>query len=166
MAWMTAGETPTAAKMNETAPGIATAAGKLIVTDGTNSIAERTPGTGYVATDESTTSTSYTDLTTSGPAVTVTTGTTALVIISASVKNDTAGSDARMGIAVSGASTIAAGTTKALIANSHTGGQFTQASFMYLETGLTAGSNTFTAKYSASGNTASFLRRRVTVIPL
>lgn len=166
MAWMTAGETPTAAKMNETAPGVATATGRLIVTDGANSIAERVPTAGYVGTSQSTTSTSFTDLTTSGPSVTVTTGTAALVIISATLQNSNAGSTSYIGVDVSGASTIAAAQTKALILESAIADQPVQCSYVYLETGLTAGSNTFKLEYQVSGSTGTFLRRRLIVVPL
>lgn len=165
MPWMTSGETPTAAKFNETAPGIATTAGNLIVTDGANSITERTPTAAYVSTTETTTSTSFTDLTTSGPAVTVTTGTTALVIVTARLYNSAAGNQSQMGYAVSGASTVAASITKALIA-AVASTRLIQASAMYLETGLTAGSNTFTAKYAVTAGTGTFLQRRIVVIPL
>ena len=122
-----------------------------------------------VATQESTSSSSYTNLTTAGPAVTVTTGTRALVMISASQRSTISGAQAYMNFAVSGA------TTRAEQANENTntswgtvtGGMNEVASVQILVTGLTAGSNTFTAKYSAPvGDTVSFQNRKITVIDL
>lgn len=115
-----------------------------------------------VLTSETTTSTTYADLATAGPAVTATIGASgkALVIPSAILSN--AGGLALMSFAVSGATTVAA--TDDTTARS---GAVSVASAMpVLVTGLTPGSNTFTAKYRANTATASFERRRLTVIPL
>ena len=67
-----------------------------------------------VATSETTTSSSYTDLTTSGPAVTLTTGTKALVIITAQLVNNS-NNKSYASYAVSGSSTIAASDAVAMI---------------------------------------------------
>lgn len=114
-----------------------------------------------VLTSQTTTSTSYTDLATAGPAVTLTTGTKALVIVQSN-QSSTAGS-ALMAFAVSGASTIAASddyhaqnaSTNAL-----------SACALISLTGLTAGSNTFTAKYRVSAGTGTYKNRRIAVIPI
>jgi hypothetical protein len=68
-----------------------------------------------------------------------------------------------MSFAVTGASTIAATDTEAVV---ETGGQ-QQASATYVVTGLHAGSNTFTAKYrtSAGGNTCHYSNRGLIVTP-
>ncbi len=150
---------------NETAPGIASAAGRLIVTDGVNSIAERIPASDFVATSETTTSSSFTDLATAGPAVTVTTGTSALVIVTGRLANNTAGALVSMGYAVSGATTVAAAGIRALVYESGAANDRMQASFAFVHTGLTAGSNVFTAKYSVSSGTGTFLNRRISVVP-
>lgn len=148
---------------NVTAPGIATAAGRLIVTSGANSIVERIPATAQVATTETTASATYTDLATSGPAVTVATGTMALVIVRSAMRNNTAGQSASISVAVSGATTIAAddlyGATTAVLNLFQSFGNGT------LFTTLTAGSNTFTMKYVVSGGTGTFLDRGIIVIP-
>jgi hypothetical protein len=68
-----------------------------------------------------------------------------------------------MAFAVSGASTVAASDAQAF---SNEGDKATQASATYVVTGLTGGSNTFTAKYRVSGNTGTFVNRSITVIPL
>ena len=151
---------------NETAPGKASAAGRLFVADGVNSIVERIPTTEKnLGSEESTTSTSYTDLATAGPEVTVTTGTEALVSISARMRNNTAGSSCFAAFAVSSATTIAADDIYAIQYESSANADIAQFGLAFLLTGLTAGSNVFTMKYKANGDTASFAIRRITVIP-
>ena len=150
--------------LNETAPGVASAAGRLIVTDAVNSIVERIPTAAAVTTSETTTSTSYTDLATAGPAVTVTSGTLALVIVGCDLSNATVGVRAAMGYAVSGATTIAATDVDAFIAQASAAGRRFAASRAFLVT-LTGGSNTFTAKYSVSAGTGTFRNREIIVIP-
>jgi hypothetical protein len=127
-----------------------------------------------VATSQTTTSTAYTDLATAGPAVTVTTGTSVIIAVSADTSNTAANANANagnthMGVAVSGASTVAAADThcarRPQIHSSHTQ---TISSVFFLD-GLTAGSNVFTSKYkvSATGDQASgtgtFSNRNITV---
>ena len=151
--------------LNETAPGIATTAGRLIVTDGANSVVERIPTEANVQTLETTTSTTFTDLATAGPAVTVTTDTTALVIVTCNISNTSAGALGFMSYAVSGATTVGAATPRALAFLSNAASDQMSASWAHLKTGLTAGSNTFTAKYSVTAGTGSFRFRVISVIP-
>lgn len=115
-----------------------------------------------VATSETTTSLTYTDLATSGPAVTLTTGTSVLVALSASMDNS-GSNTSQMGVAVSGASTVAADNVTAISAN---GTEQVRAGALFLVSGLTAGSNTFTAKYVVGGGTGTFASRTIVVIPL
>lgn len=125
-------------------------------------------GNDLVATNETTTSTTYTDLTTSGPSVTVTTGTTVLVVISSTMRCTSAGAGGMYAsVAVSGATTIAAVDTRALLFEPASAGEYWKASFIAFIATLTAGSNTFTLKYrTVSGITAEFSNREITVIPL
>jgi hypothetical protein len=128
-------------------------------------------GYAYTAASESTTSTSFTNLTTA-TAVTVTTGTKALVSIKAGLNNNgVANVFCNMGFAVSGATTIAASSEYSntfyhQAANNHV----QETSSVFVVTGLTAGSNTFTTKYSADGGAggtaAFFLRRSISVVDL
>lgn len=122
------------------------------------------PATTSVATSQTTTSTSYTDLATAGPAATVTIGANglALVIITGKLFNSGV-NDTFMGYAVSGANTVAATDTTAQVVNS-TPGQ--RNSTMSLLTGLTPGSTTFTAKYRVAAGTGTFSDRNIIVIPL
>ena len=124
-----------------------------------------------VETNQFTGSTSYTDLTTSGPAVTVTTGTKALVIVSSRIYSQTSSSTAYMSFAVSGATTTAASDDVALrvAQSSQTANQAFRMSAASVAT-LTAGSNTFTAKYKWDGSgevqQAHFQQREIFVINL
>jgi len=119
-----------------------------------------------VATEQGTTSATYTDLTTSGPAVTVTTGTKALVIITGTITtyNNHQG---WMSYAVSGSTTISAADTTAFSIRANTSFE-SQTSFANVVT-LTAGSNTFTAKYRVDSGSAvvpTFKNRSIFVINL
>ena len=120
-----------------------------------------------VATQETTSSATYTDLTTAGPAVTVTTGTKALVILSSNMR-DREDRGWFMSYAVSGATTIAASDTTALsmVTPTQPAGIY-QVSFANVVT-LTAGSNTFTAKYRtiSTGHSAVFKDRSIFVMNL
>jgi hypothetical protein len=118
-----------------------------------------------VLTSQSTTSTTYTDLSTAGPAVTLTTGTSALVLVMAGYATQNAtGPGTVISFAVSGATTIAASDDfrGTLSANS----AYNASSIVMLTkvTTLTAGSNTFTAKYKVtSASTGEYQNRSITV---
>ena len=123
--------------------------------------------TALVAAYQGTTSTSYTDLSTSGPAVTLTTGTKALVLMSAYILGDNTATENWMATAVTGASSVTpidanGGGYATPVANEWF--KFTVAK---VYSGLTAGSNTFTMKYHKDGTgTAYFADREITVIDL
>lgn len=152
---------------NETAPAKATTSGSLIVGNGLNRVVERIPSGNVNATAESTGSSTMTDLTTSGPSVQVTTGTKCFVIVTCRSENSIAGSGATMGYQVTGASALAADSAKGLRSTSPTAGARSRSSAVIFETGLTPGSNTFTAKYQiATSGTATFAERAIAVIPL
>jgi hypothetical protein len=121
-----------------------------------------------VATSQSTTSTTYTDLATAGPSVTLTTGTKALVIVTSYVNASGTFNSAFVGFAVSGATTIASADATALNINvDNSMGIRIRASMASLVT-LTAGSNTFTLKYKItnSGTNATFADRNIFVMNL
>jgi len=123
-----------------------------------------------VLTNQTTTSTSYADLTTAGPAVTITTGTSVIVLITADLgdPSNTAGF-IRASFAVSGATTRAASDNEALIASGaaiSTADPFGTYSRAVVITGLTAGSNVFTMKYKVSAGTASFQNRNIVIVAL
>jgi hypothetical protein len=119
-----------------------------------------------VATSQSTASTSFTDLATVGPAVTVTTGANAIVMVTSTASNNVTPDFAYMGFAVSGATTIAASANPNAIGFTSAANDPMTISGIWLIPGLTPGSNTFTAKYQTFNNSATFLNRYITVIPL
>lgn len=125
----------------------------------------------FTATAETTTSASYTDLATVGPALTVVTGTRALVVIGCNMFNSAVNGISGMSFAVSGATTRAASDDESFQHTSSTappgGGAQAEGTSVSLVASLTPGSNTFTPKYySGGGGTATFRRRRIIVIPL
>lgn len=125
------------------------------------------PAAATIATSEATSSATYADLTTPGPAVTKTTGTSVLVqVYSVSQRPVGTGNTAFMSVAVSGASTVAASDANAAQAACVSAASgFTLAMAVVL-TGLTAGSNTFTAKYRVDGGTFDFYNRTIVVTNL
>ncbi len=116
-----------------------------------------------ITTQQSTTSTSYTDLATTGPSVTLTTGTKALVLIACQSSNGST-VERNISYAVSGASTISAGDSTAITVQGAANDTVRVAIFDYVT--LTAGSNTFTMKYKVNANTGYFLNREICVIDL
>lgn len=154
---------------NETAPAKANEAGGFFVVADLNKIQERRIHQQFNLHTGTTTSTSYTNLTGTygtGPAVTVDTGTTALVIVCAHLWNSSAGGTTLMGHEVTGDSSLAAGDSAALIFEPATTTQTYAGSYWFLREDLTPGTNTFTAKYRVVAGTGSFIRRRILVIPL
>lgn len=114
-----------------------------------------------VATTEGTATSSFTDLATPGPSVTVATGTRALVIIASGCYNG--GGAAIASFEVSGASTVAASDNWS-VQNANVPG--IRGASVKLVTGLTPGNNTFKMKYRGSGGTGNFFFREIIVIPL
>ena len=152
--------------LNETAPAKATTGGRLLVTTGLNSIAERVISESSVLTNESTSTTTFTNLATTGPSVTATTGTLALVAMTALMNSDTAGESGAIAYEVSGASSVSTTDTRALRLTSVNAGDIQGATSLHLQS-LTAGSNTFTLKYRAvTTGTVTFQQRRLIVIAL
>jgi hypothetical protein len=119
-----------------------------------------------VATSQTTSSTSYTDLTTAGPAVTVTVPASGkvLVTVTSGMQNSTGGGSCFMAFAVSGPTSVAASDAQAVILG---GNNLQAASASYVVSGLTAGgSYTFTAKYRVTTGTGTFSNRSIWAIPL
>lgn len=116
-----------------------------------------------VDTTQTTTSTSYTDLATAGPAVTATIGSNGLALVCIGALMDQSVADfANMSFAVSGASTIAAADNNACL-QYNTNDRVVSRNILL--TGLTPGSNTFTMKYKVGSGTGSFTYRTIAVIP-
>lgn len=118
----------------------------------------------YTDTTGTTTSTTFTNTLTSGgtnPSVTLSTGTTALVM--ANVVAQTSGTATlNIGVNVTGATTVSADASAVAYAQANANYQGTLSIIMVF-TGLTAGSNTFSLAYLTSAGTGSFLNRRLVV---
>lgn len=129
----------------------------------------RGPQKKAVTTDESTSTTTYTDLTTTGPAVTVhlVTGQTCLVFAQAGMYSATSGDRMWLSYAVSGASTVAASDTagfKVRAAGSNIDSTFDG---LDVYTATASGDHTFTLKYRFDSGTGPvhYLNRKIIVTP-
>jgi hypothetical protein len=158
--------------MLETFPAKATAASQIAVSTGVNAIAVRTPTITNVTAGQAFTPTAnvWADITagTVGPTVgPITTGTKAIVMYGAELSNSTGGAaNGCMSYAVSGATTQAATTANMVKNVSSIAGDVNRAFSADMPT-LTAGSNTFTAKYtSTTGGAVLAANRTMIVFPL
>lgn len=121
-----------------------------------------TADAGYVATGETTTSTSFTDLTTTTDTVTVTVGTNGLLLVTVSCLLQNSGANfSSMSFALSGANTLAADVDRSIAIASTA-----RLSGSFLIEGLAAGSTVVKAKYNVSAGTGTFTNRRISAIPL
>lgn len=118
-----------------------------------------------VSTAQTTASLTFVDLTTAGPSITITTGTSALVFVGCNAANNTLDDGCAMSYAVSGATTVgAADGTSWFMVSQGTAGSQAQGGRMS-RVPLTAGSNTFKAQYRVhTGGTGTFLRRKILVL--
>lgn len=124
--------------------------------------------TNSVLTTQTTTSTSYTDLSTVGPTVTVNVGPSGMVLISVGARgsSSSAGGWWLMSYAASGANTISASDNYAAGFRCATASDEVVSYYTKLLTGLTPGITTFTCKYRAVAGTATILIRNISVVPL
>lgn len=152
--------------LNACAVALGTTSGRIFCATALNAMAERVPDSALVATGQTTTSTTYVDLATVGPAVTHSSSTKCMTAFGAIISNSTAGLGARMSVALSGSNTVAASDTNSFAAESGNASDAFQGMWTTVFTPITAGSLTLTAKYRAiGGGTASFTTRIVSMIP-
>ena len=123
-----------------------------------------TTATATVATSQSTSSATYTDLATAGPAVTLTTGTKVLVFTNTEVST-AAGRYVFADFAISGATTRAASDDTCIKMGTDADSMQSRNGVANLMT-VTAGSNTFTMKYRVNAGTNSFINRTIVVVAL
>ncbi len=126
------------------------------------------------AAQESTTSTSFTDLATVGPSIEIDVPASGKVLVSLSafMWGSGAGVVTSMNLAATGTNTYAAGDTwggltaqsRSAIGNSWAGSGHGTASRTFLLSGLNPGTTTFTAKYATSSATSTFRNRVITVV--
>ena len=165
--------TPTAGAgvtISGTITALATNGFASLVKTATNTWSYMPPGgfpasaTATVATSQTTTSTSYTDLATAGPAVTVTTGTKALLIFTVEIRNPS-GDFGYASVGLTGSNTVTASDTWGAYCAA-TPPIFARFTSHHLFTGLVAGSTTFTMKYRVASGTATYINREITVIDM
>lgn len=158
--------------MLETAPAKATTAGSIFVATGLNGLVERLPAEVWESASETTTSTTYVNLTTIGPNVTVTTGTRALVGLTCSLNNSVAGAYSCMSAAIytpPATQNTPPDDNYALVGKAEgtlSTAPVIRASQFRLLSGLIAQSNLFQGKYRVQSGTGTFDDRAVLVIPL
>lgn len=153
--------------LSVTEAAVAQTSGSLIVSTAANALTYRTPQVTFLSRFEDTASTTYGDLATAGPAVTVTSGTKALIMLGGQVTNNTAGLGSRIGVTISGATSSSASDTNSYYAEAGNTSDKFQGTWVYINSSLTAGSNTFTLKYrtTAGGGTSTFGHRLIAVTP-
>lgn len=126
------------------------------------------PSTAFISTGENTTSTTYTDLATPGPSVTVTVGSSGnlLLFFGAAIANVGAGSSLGViSFVLSGANILAPSDSRASAAGPPAGsssGAFTSLQL----TGLLPGPTTIKLQYRVTAGTTNFSGRNLTVFPL
>lgn len=145
----------------ELSPAKATTPGSIFTVTAPNLIAERIPVTDFIATSESTASTSYVDLATVGPTVTCETTSKAIVFTYCHLLCST-GDSAWMSYEVTGATDFQAPDHVAVMLQ-NTGGQRAQAAILHGT--LVPGINTFTAQYRVTAGTGTWSDRRIMVLP-
>jgi hypothetical protein len=122
----------------------------------------------FVATTESLTSATYTNLTTT-QAITLTTGTKVMVIVGCNMSRSYNSGTTNMSYEISGATTSAASDDYSkyfkIDDQSAIGNVRIQSSYVSFRT-VTAGSNTFTAKFKSNGGQADIGNRTIAVIDL
>lgn len=120
-----------------------------------------------ISTSETTTSTSFAGLTTA-QAVTVTVGANGLALVAIKYTGGNNGADGQtaMSFALSGANTLAALSANEVRSRQSTANAQQTVGATMLLTALTPGSTTFTAQFSVTANTGTFLLRSIAVVPL
>lgn len=167
----TGNQVPTAALLNsqlrdnllETMVGKATEEGQIFASAGVNTIAARTPGAARILTSQTTTSTTYTDLATAGPSVTVTHGTHAIVFHSCVVSNNTDYADSYQSFSRNGSDV---GDIVCLRNDGVTANNGWSVGGVDISTNLTPGTTTWKTRYRVNTGTGTFSDRFIGVIPL
>ncbi|MCD0446450.1 hypothetical protein LO763_22805 [Glycomyces sp. A-F 0318] len=133
-----------------------------------DAIMARTPGYAYIAAAEDAVNTgsTWTDLSTVGPQVTMTTGDTAIVCLAAQASVSADNVSAQAAIAISGATQVAPGAGRRLVWDGHPANNGNTAATFFMPA-LQPGTNHFTVKYlSGTSHTVTFAERKLLVLPL
>lgn len=148
--------------LNETAPALFDGNGQYIVSTGPNTCGVRAVFNAYNHDSDTTTSTSYDDMSVAGPTVSRTSGTLVAVFVTAGVVNSVGGTSL-MSFEMSGATTVAADDAFA-VGNTSPAGEWIQASTVIVRD-ANPGSTTYTSKYRVTSGTGTFQFRRIAVMP-
>lgn len=152
------------------APYLTGSVGDTYVVRRAKTIVSRTVEFATVTTPQTTTSTTYVDLATVGPTITVSEilGQQAMVWISAEVDNDTADAQSVATLEVSGAAAYAAVITRScVVRDALAANKPIQYMACYLFDPISRGKPvTFTMKYRVGSGTGTFANRRMAVWPL
>lgn len=148
--------------MLETEVAKLTDVSEYLVTNGANKLVARKATRATVTTEQTTASTSYVNLGTLGPSVTVTTGTLALVFGHCLGAVSGSSNAWFASWSISGATSVSSSDTWAVMDKDAINAA---RAMVFLHT-LTAGSNTFKMTYRVDGGTGTFRYRRITVLPL
>jgi hypothetical protein len=156
--------------LNETEVAKGITPGAWLITTSTDAIAQRTHKSAYRQALAGTSSTTYTDNLSdgqTGPTVTVACGSEILVMISCYISNESHEIGTRMSYRISGANTVSASDTWAILHDRNGTGTESLMLTRY-HTGMTPGTNTFTAQYKVdvASNEGRYQCRRMQVIPL
>jgi hypothetical protein len=144
-----------------------TASGQIIVSTASGASAARQIDSAVNAGSSTTLSTSYAGLASgTGPAVTVTTGTRALVFGSAFLSSNSIGQKSWISCAVSSATTIAATDSIGHEFQVYGSNAEHRGTFATLFKTLNAGSNIFTLQYRVSAGTTTVQDREIIVVAL
>lgn len=149
----------------ETAPAKATTSGSHFAGTGANTLAERFASGTFQGAAETTVSTTYTNLTTIGPAVTATHGGTIIIFFSATLSNNTVNGQSLVGYDSTGTYVSSASDASSIRFTSPTANAVMAASQVFVVPGTPAGTTTFTLKYRVTAGTGTFNDRRVQVLP-
>lgn len=155
--------------LNETEAAVVDGAGQYFVATGANALAKRSPSSARVDTSQSYTGgVTWGNLATSGPSVTVTTGTSALVHIAAEMQTDVDYRTCRATVRVTGATTINEDDHPCQIIWDGTVAGNSARLGTWTKLGLNSGSNTFQMRYSTGGTgvTGTYQYRHIIVVPL
>lgn len=152
--------------MNQSLVALATAANQSFVTTGTNVLAARTIASDVDTGLSTTASATYALLADAlATAVTLTTGTQALVFIQAELSHSvTANVDVSASYAVTGATSSVAADSKRILLDGVAANSGNRMGAFFWDTGLTAGSNTFTMQYKTSAGASLQAAKREIIV--
>jgi hypothetical protein len=152
--------------LNATAVALASTASQYFVATGVNALAARQVSGATVSTSQSSAVTAYgNNLATTGPQVTLTTGTIAFVLFTAAVSNTSTNSATNTSVAVSGATSIAASDAWRTVLDGVTASNINRVTGFHLFTTLNQGTNTFTMQYKVGSGTGTWADREMLVFP-